>query len=141
MKTEIYTYSRFELEQNKAIMNEKKNNNNDILYITENNLSNLYLPNSSIVVGIISYVNNLVFTSVSSFNSSIGTIITKDGSLVFNFNYILKFMDSKPDENLILSAKPTFISGKYSNYKNIKITVQILKLTGDRILSIEYDEI
>ena len=139
MKTEIYTYSRFELEQNKAIMNEKKNNN--IIYITENNLANLYLPNSSIVVGTISFINNLFFSPMDSFNSSTGTIITKDGSLVFNFNYVLKFMDSKPDENLILTAKPTFTSGKYSNYKEIEITVQILKLTGDRIVSIEYDKI
>jgi len=120
-------------------MNEKKNNN--VTYITENSLANLYLPNTSIVAGTISYINNLFISPIESFNSSIGTIITKDGSLVFNFNYVLKFIDSKPDENLILTAKPTFTSGKYLNYKEIKITVQILKLTGDRILSIEYDEI
>lgn len=139
MKTEIYTYTRFELEQNKVIMNEKKNG--EIIYITENTLGNLYLPNSCIIVGIISYINNLVLNNENSFNTSIGTINTKDGSLVFNFNYVIKFMDSKPDENIILTSKPTFVSGKFLNYKNIKINVQILKSTGDRILSIEFDEI
>ena len=139
MKTEIYTYTRLELEQNKVIMNEKKNG--DIIYITENVLGNLYLPNSFTKAGIISYINNFVLNKENSFNTSIGTIITNDGTLVFNFNYVLKYMDSRPDEKLVITANPTFLSGKYLNYRNVKINVQILKLTGERILSIHYDEI
>jgi hypothetical protein len=136
MNTEIYFWTRKEFEQNKAIMVEK--NINSITYVTENVYGNLYLPNSFVIIGSISFINNLFFTNLDSYNTSIGTIVTKDGSIVFNLNYVIKFMDSKPDENLILTSKPTFVSGKYLTYKNIEITIQILKLTGERILAIEY---
>jgi hypothetical protein len=137
-KTEIYTYTRIELEANKVITS--TNENNDIKYITENTIGNVYLPNSTIKYGRISYINNLFIDKEISFNTSIGTFITKDGSIVFNLNYILKFRDSKPDIDKVLFAQPTFMSGKYMNYKNLTITIQILELTGDRIIAIEYFE-
>lgn len=137
-KTEIYTYSRIELNQNHVIVNEKTNN--DIKYITENTIGNIYLPNSKIKVGKISYINNLVRDNEVSFNTSLGTIITQEGSLVFNFNYILKFKDSRPEQDKVLITKPNFISGKYLNYKDLTITVQILENSGDRIIAIEYFE-
>lgn len=136
-KTEIYIYSRNELEKNKVVMAE--NGINDIKYQTENTIGNLYLPNSMIKVGKINYINNLVISNENSFNTSIGTLVTNDGSLVFNFNYILKFFDSKPEVNKIFYAKPTFVSGKYLHYENISISVQILELNGDRIVAIDYD--
>lgn len=137
-KTEIYTYSRLELNENRVILNKKINN--EITYITENTIANVYLPNSHTKVGRISYINNLVIDPEDSFNTSLGTIITKDGSLVFNFNYILKFEDSRPEPDKVLITKPNFIGGKYLNYKDLTITVQILELTGERIIAIEYFE-
>ncbi len=136
-KTEIYTYNRKELDANRVLVS--KNENNNIIYLTEKTLGKLYNPNSDIFVGQISYINELFFSPENSFNTSIGTIITNNGSLVFNFNYKLKFGDSKPSDNLLLTAKPTFISGKYLSYSNIKINVQILQSNEERILSIEYD--
>ena len=134
---EIYTYDRQELNNNRVIVSENEKNN--IKYITEKSLGSLYYPNSDISIGTISYINELFQSQTYSFNTSIGTIITNKGSLVFNFNYILKFNDSRPIDNLLLTAKPTFLSGEYLSYSNVKINVQILKSSGDRILSIEYD--
>ena len=59
--------------------------------------------------------------------------------MVFNLNYILKFNDSRPPDDLLLTTKPTFLSGEYLSYSNVKINVQILKSNGERIVSIEYD--
>lgn len=137
-KTEIYTYNKKELFDNSVITTQE--NKNNIKYITEKTTGNIFLPNSTIEEGIISYVNNLIISNKNSFNTSIGTIITSNGSLVFNFNYILKFEDSRPVENTILTAKPTFIGGKYSEFNNITVTVQILETSGDRIIAIEYIE-
>jgi len=136
-KTEIYTYNRKELDSNCVIVSTNENNN--IVYITEKALGTLYYPQSDKSVGQISYINNLVISKSNSFNTSIGTIVNQYGSLVFNFNYILKFNDSKPFDNLLLTARPTFVSGEYLSYSNIQINVQILKSNGERILSIEYD--
>ena len=135
--TEIYTYTRAELEENLAIMNEKTVN--EITYKTENVLANIYLPNSTVNVGKINYINNLVVNNEISFNTSIGTIITKNGSIVFNFNYVINFLNSRPNPKSVFSAKPTYASGLYSNYNNLTISVQILESTGERIIAIEYD--
>lgn len=137
-KTEIYTYNKKELFDNAVITTQE--NKNNIKYITENTIGNVYLPNSTIDAGIISYINNLTISKKNSFNTSIGTIITNNGSLVFNFNYILKFEDSRPDDNSVFTAKPTFINGNYSKFNNLTITVQILENSGDRIIAIEYFE-
>lgn len=135
--TEIYTYTRAELEKNLAIMDEKTVD--EITYKTENVLGNIYLPNSTVNVGKINYINNLVINNEISFNTSIGTIITKNGSIVFNFNYVINFFNSRPNPKSVLSAKPTYTSGLYSNYNNLTINIQILELTGERIIAIEYD--
>lgn len=135
---EIYIYNRKELEENLVI--ESKNEKNNIIYITEKSIASLFYPHTDKSVGQISFINNLVINQIDSFNTSIGTIVNDKGSLVFNFNYVLKYNDSKPSDNLLLSAIPTFISGEYSLYSNIKINVQILKNSGERILSIQYDQ-
>lgn len=136
MNNEIYTYTRKELEENLVIMNEKSIN--QIKYITENTLGNLYLPNTKEKIGTISYINNIFISPVDTFNTSIETILTKDGSIVFNFNYTVRFFDSRPNENEVFIAKPTFTSGKYSEFKNLTVSVQILSFSGDRIVSILY---
>lgn len=136
-KSEIYTYNRQELNENRVTISENEKNN--IKYITEKTLASLYLPNSNISVGLISYINEFILSDKNSFNTSIGTIITDKGSLVFNFNYTIKFNDSRPPDNFLLTAKPTFMSGEYSSYSNVKINVQILQSDGERILSIEYN--
>lgn len=136
-KTEVYLYSRSELEENKVIVSENKIN--DTIYITEKAICNIYLANDNKPIGIINYENNVVLSKITAFNTSVGTIITDKGSLVFNLNYTIRYNDSKPDENLLLVTSPTFTSGDYLLYKNIKISIQILKLTGERIVSIEYN--
>lgn len=137
-KTEIYIYNKVELFDNAVITTQT--NNSGIKYITEKTLGNIYLPNTNIEVGIISYINNLTISDKNSFNTSIGTIITDNGSLVFNFNYTIKYEDSRPVDNKVLIASPTFADGKYSEFSNITITVQILENSGDRIIAIEYDQ-
>lgn len=57
---------------------------------------------------------------------------------MFNLNYILKFLDSRPLENSVLTTKPTFVSGDYLLYKDLEITVQILQESGERVLVLEY---
>ena len=69
MKTEIYTYTRVEIENNKVIMAEQTKNK--VKYKTENSVCNVYLPNSSIKVGEISFINNLVLKNVGSLNTAI----------------------------------------------------------------------
>jgi hypothetical protein len=137
IQTEIYTYNKQELNENRV--NVSKNEINNIIYITEKTLGSIYNPNSDLAVGTISYLNELVLNPKNSFTTSIGTILTNKGSLVFNFNYISKFNDTTPSDNLLLTAKPTFVSGEYLMYTNVKITVQILQARGERILSIEYE--
>jgi len=139
-KTEIYIYSREEIRENLVISS--KIEKNDITYITENSLANIYLPNSEIKYGKISYINNLIIEKNNQFssNTSLGTFVTKEGSLVFNLSYLVDYGDSRPNVNLSLITKPTFSSGKYSNAKDIKITIDVLSLNGDRVFIIEYDE-
>lgn len=134
---EIYTYDRKELVENLVITN--KENKNNIEYITEKSLCNVYLPNSKIVYAKLSYINNLILSNAFSTNTSVGTFVSDSGSIVFNFNYVVKFGDSRPSDNEILEAKPTFVSGEYSKYSNIKIIVQVIKNSGERILVIEHD--
>jgi hypothetical protein len=137
MKTEIYTYTRVEIENNKVIM--AVQTKNDITYKTENSVCNVYLPNSLIKAGEISFINNLVFKNVGSLNTAIITLITQNGSITFNLNYVLKYKDSKPEVNKVFVTKPTFVSGDYLNYDNIKVSIFIVDLLGDRIITIEYN--
>lgn len=46
-------------------------------------------------------------------------------------NYILKFNDTGQFDNLVISFRQTFVSGKYSLFKNIKINIQLI--TNDAI--------
>ena len=158
--TEIYTYTRKEIQDNLII--ESRYEKNNIVYITEKSIVDIYLPNSQIKFGKISFINNLTIlndinnellnndllnndlsnntlsNNTLSNNTSIVTLITKEGSLVFNLNYLTIYGDSKPNAQISLITKPTFTSGKYLNYNNIKITINILGLFGERIVIIEY---
>jgi hypothetical protein len=141
MKTvEIYTYDRDELEKSRFVNIDVKD---DIKYIKENSIGNLYLANTTNNIGFISFINNVVVKPDVIFNTSIGTLITPNGNLVFNFNYVIKdtlFSSSAPEANELLVAKPTFVGGKYTEFNNIKISVQIIKRLGLRVLTIEYDK-
>ena len=139
---EIYTYNKKELDDSKLITIDIVN---DIKYIKENTIANLYLANTQQKVGHISYINNIISKPDITFNTSIGSIITPNGKLVFNFSYIISseqtIINSAPDENKLLIADPTFKSDSYLGFNNLKISVQIIKKFGERILSIEYDNI
>lgn len=141
-KTEIYTYTRKEIQENLVITS--KEEKNDIIYLTEKSVANVFLPNSQIKIGKINFINNLTIFNITdkktSNNTAIGTLITLDGSIVFNLNYLLVFGDSKPNSQISLMTQPTFTSGKYLNLNNIKITIEILQSNGERIIIIEYDE-
>lgn len=140
MKTvEIYTYDRQELDKSRVVNIDTKD---DIKYIKENSIGNLYLANTTNNVGFISFINNLVVKPELIFNTSTGTIITPNGNLVFNFNYVVKdtaSFSSAPVENELLVAKPTYAGGKYSEFNNLKISVQIIKRLGLRVVTIEYE--
>ena len=139
---EIYTYDKEQLEKSKfATVNSK----DDIKYITENTIANLFLANTTNNVGFVSFINNITVKSDIAFTTSIGTIITPIGKLVFNFNYIIKadseFIISAPFDNDLLIAEPTFKSDGYLGFNNLKISVQILSRLGNRVVAIEYDNI
>jgi hypothetical protein len=139
---EVYTYNKEELEKSKfATVNSK----DDIKYITENTIGNLYLANTTNNVGFISYVNNITAKPEIIFNTSIGTVITPNGKLVFNFNYVLKaesdLIISAPNDNELLIADPTYKGGKYAGFNNLKISVQVIKRLGNRVVTIEYENL
>ena len=105
---EIYTYNWNELDESRFITIDTKD---DIKYIKENSIGNLYLANTTNKIGTISYINNIVNKPDVIFNSSIGTIITPNGNLIYNFNYVIKdtlLSSSAPEENELLVTKPTF---------------------------------
>lgn len=148
--TEIFTYSREDIQENLII--ESRFEKNNIVYITEKSIADIYLPNSQTKFGKISFINNLtVFNDQNneilnnvllnnslSNNTAIITLITPEGSLVFNVNYLTIYNDSKPNPQTSLFTKPTFTSGKYLNYNNIKITITISGLLSKRVVIIEY---
>ena len=139
---EVYTYDKAELEKSKFAT---VNSTDDIKYITENTIGNLYLANTTNNVGFISFVNNITAKPGIIFNTSIGTVITPNGKLVFNFNYVLKaesdLIISAPQDNELLIAEPTYKGDKYSGFNNLKISVQIINRLGNRVVSIEYDNL
>ena len=136
---EIYIYDKKELEDSKFTTIDVKN---DIKYITEHTIANLYFANTDTKAGYISYINNIVSKPDITFNTSIGTIITASGKIVFNFNYIVipdqSLILSAPNENNLLIAVPTFKSDLYLGFNNLQILVQIVEKQGLRILTIEY---
>ena len=139
---EVYTYDKAELEKSKfATVNSK----NDIKYITENTIGTLYLANTTNNVGFISYINNITAKPGIVFTTNIGTIITPIGKLVFNFNYVLKaesdLIISAPFDNELLIAEPTYKGDGYAGFNNLKISVQIINRLGNRVVSIEYDDL
>lgn len=136
-KTEIYTYNIKELNTNLVTVSENEINN--IIYKTEKSVGLLYYPNVDISIGQISFTRDIVINSIKPTLTTVVTIITNNGSLVYYSNFVMEFNNSLPSQNLLLTAKPIFVSGDYLLYSNIKINVQILQSDGDRILSIELD--
>jgi hypothetical protein len=139
---EIYTYDKEQLEKSKfATVNTK----DDIKYITENTIADLFLANTTNNVGFVSFVNNITAKPDIAFTTSIGTIITPIGKLVFNFNYIIKaesdLIISAPFDNELLTAEPTYKGVGYAGFNNLKISVQILNRLGNRVVAIEYDNL
>ena len=140
---EIYTYSRADLEKSKFVT---VNTKDDIKYITENVIGDLYFANTTNKVGFISFINNVTTKPDISFTTSIGTIITPIGKLVFNFNYILRpesdLIVSAPFDNELLIAEPTYKGVGYSGFNNdLKISVQVIDKLGNRVVIIEYDNL
>ena len=139
-KKEIYSYKLNEIQDNLII--ESKEIKNDILYITEKSITDIYLENSQIKFGKIEFINNLTYFDIqdekfSNITSTV-TLITKDGSMVFNINSLTNLNEPKPDKPISLITRPTFKSGKYLNCKNIKITIDVFDSSGIGLVIIEY---
>lgn len=157
---EVYTYDKAELEKSKYTTVNPKD---DIKYITENTFGNLFLANTNDKVGFISYINNIVVTPDITFNTSIGTVITPIGKIVFSLNYIVKIepnliippinpsiiippidpslVISAPKDGELLIAEPIFKDGVYLGFNNLRISIQVIDSIGKRILVIEYDNL
>jgi hypothetical protein len=137
---ETYTYTVTELIKNSQIMDFKPRLENKKSFIQNTNAT-LY-ENINNIAGKIIYINNFTQIDGSNFNTSIGTIITDSGKLVFNLSYEI-FTDSFPflDTGKILETKATYKSGKYDNKlgNDVLITIQSLNdLYQTRILTIQY---
>ena len=147
-KIETYYYSKVEL---KKTSNRTINNVNNVTYITEKIVGNIYEPNSTNKAGYISYINNITIVNDGinilpeiSFNTSTGTIITQNGKLVYNLTYNINEkpsveITSSPNENKVISTTPTYVSGAYANYNNVIITIYIVEPENIRLLTIEYN--
>ena len=147
-KIETYYYSKVEL---KKTSNRTINNVNNVTYVTENIVGNIYEPNSTNKAGYISYINNITIVNDGinilpeiSFNTSTGTIITQNGKLVYNLTYTINEkpsveITSSPNENKVISTTPTYVSGAYANYNNVIITIYIVEPENIRLLTIEYN--
>ena len=147
-KIETYYYSKVEL---KKTSNRTINNVNNVTYVTENIVGNIYEPNSTNKAGYISYINNITIVNDGinilpeiSFNTSTGTIITQNGKLVYNLTYTINQkpsveITSSPNENKVISTTPTYVSGAYANYNNVIITIYIVEPENIRLLTIEYN--
>lgn len=146
-KMETYYYSKIEL---KKTSNKTVNRVNNVIYETENIVGNIYEPNSSNKTGYISYINNITIVNDGinilpeiSFNTSIGTIITQHGKLVYNLTYTITENPSleittSPNENQVIRTTPTYVSGVYANYNNVVITIYVVEPENIRLLTIEY---
>jgi hypothetical protein len=136
---ETYTYTRTELIKNSQIMEFKPQRENKKSFIQNTNAT-LY-ENINNNVGKIIYVNNFTVIDGNNYNTSIGTIITDSGKLVFNLSYEI-ITDSVPqlDAGKTLETIATYKSGKYSNiFSDVLITITSFNdLDQNRVLTIQY---
>lgn len=144
---DTYYYDKIEL---KKTSNKNTNIVGNTIYQTENIVGNIYYANTINKAGLISFINNITLIKNEdtiipeiSFNTSIGTIITDNGKLVFNLAYGINQsasseITSSPNENKLLITKPTFAGGIYSNYENITISIYVVNPEETRLLTIEY---
>lgn len=134
-KVETYTYTRNDLVNSIQTIKYPEGNTDKKCAIS-NVAAPLYAC-SDVQIGVISFTNNFSEFGKFSFTTSIGTIITPLGSLVVNFNF--ETLNQFLPNNKTVTAKPTFTSGIYSNYKDITVTIFSLDdIKSTRILTINY---
>ena len=106
----------------------------------QNTHATLY-ENINNVAGKLIYTNNFTQIDGNNYNTAIGTIITDNGKLVFNFSYEI-IADSVPqlDAGKTLETIATYKSGKYSNiFSDVLVTVTSFNdLDQTRVVTIQY---
>ena len=137
---ETYTYTITELIKNSQLLKFEPRLENKKSFIQNTNAT-LY-ENINNIAGKIIFINNFTQIDGSNFNTSIGTIITESGKLVFNLSYEI-FTESFPflDTGKSLETKATYKSGKYDNKfgNDVLITIQSLNdLYQTRVVTIQY---
>ena len=136
---ETYTFKLTDLIKNSQIMEFKPRIENKKSLIQNTNAT-LY-ENIDSNAGKIIWINNFTQIDGDNYNTSIGTIITESGKLVFNLSYEI-FKDSLPylDPGRTLKTIPTYKSGKYDNiFSDGLITIQSLNdLDQTRVVTIQY---
>ena len=137
---ETYSYTITELIKNSQIIEFKPRIENKKSLIQNTNAT-LY-ENIDSNAGKIIYVNNFTQIDGDNYNTSIGTIITDSGKLVFNLSYEI-FTDSIPqlDAGKILKTIATYKSGKYDNIfgSDVLITIQSFNdIDQTRVVTIQY---
>jgi hypothetical protein len=136
---ETYTYTRSELVKNAQIIQFEPQLENKKSFI-QNVSANLY-ENINNIAGKIIFVNNFTQIDDDKINTSLGTIITNNGKLVFNLSYeISTNIIPHLDAGLIVKTKATYKSGLYDNHFNeVLITIQSLNdLDQSRVITIQY---
>lgn len=137
---DTYIYTRTDFNDTNVIVSENISTDGT-KYITQKNSYNLYNnPNKSELVGKVNYIHNIVKYNNKTVITSTGTLTTSHGSLVFNGEFEPSNNSTSPPAGIILISSPTFASGDYFLYKNIKIERNILVSEGDRILKITYEK-
>ena len=136
---ETYTYTRTELIKNSQIIKFEPRLENKKSFI-QNTHATLY-ENINNVAGKLIYTNNFTQIDGNNYNTAIGTIITDNGKLVFNFSYEI-IADSVPqlDAGKTLETIATYKSGKYSNiFSDVLITITSFNdLDQSRVVTIQY---
>lgn len=136
---ESYSFKLTDLIKNSQIMEFKPRIENK-KSLVQNTYATLQ-DNCDKSAGKIIFVNNFTQIDGDNYNTSIGTIITESGKLVFNLSYEI-FKDSLPylDPGRTLKTTPTYKSDNYDNYdNNVLITITSLgDLDQTRVLTIQY---
>lgn len=135
---EIYTYDKSELDKNRVIVSEI--DKNDIKYLTTKSLGALQLPNTKISNGVFKITSDVTFYSKTSLATYTATIQTLRGSLIIDFSFAPRFLDftQRTSEDVLITSKPSFVSGEYLAHKDIVVYIQILANSDERIVVIKY---
>lgn len=138
---EIYHYWKQELLAHDQVLHYPKGKDGDKKKAEIHNVfAPLIHPGTRKKEGFINFTNNTTKIqfkkNMFSFNTSIGTIQTRRGTLVVNYSYNEPDSSGLLPQNSIVTGKPTYKSGEYLKYKNVQVSVQSKK-TGLRILVIE----